>query len=558
MERESWKSRIGFVLAAVGSAIGLGNIWRFNYLAYKNGGGAFLIPYLLALVIVGIPILILEFSIGHATRGGAALAMRKATKNRFGEFVGWWAISNAMFGIMLYYAVVVSWAVNYFYFAFSMKWSAGSGTAEFFGNFLGNPEGFFNFSIPTTSILVGLAVVWLVNWLIGYLGVEKGLERANKIFMPLLFILSIIIVIRGLTLDGAGEGVKKYIIPDFSKLSNFQVWIDGFSQTFFTLSLGFGIMIAYASYLPKKHPIIQDSFYTGLINDSFSLMVGFGVFGVVGYLAHIKGVPIDQLKLSGPGLAFITFPEAISQMKFIPTVFGVIFFLSLVIAGLSSTISLIEAFIASYTDKFGGSRKKIITTITVVGFLGGMVFTTKSGVNWLDAVDSFLTSMGLVGIALLEVILISWIFGSDKIIEHAYETSDLNLSSKIKKLWSVLVKFVVPAILAVLFVLNLINLAGKFSSTLKEISELKKNREKLVSIMESISDDVIMKNAKEKALKKIDREISSAKTKIIWFAVGFGWFLVTLILALIFTFRKWRNEKTLAPDYGHRVEEAPF
>jgi len=184
LQREQWKSQLGFVFAAVGSAVGLGNIWRFSYMAYSHGGGAFLIPYIIALLSAGIPLLILEFALGHERMGSAPLAFAKINKKW--EWVGWWAVIFVMFGIVLYYSVIIAWCLNFFFLSFYLGWGDDPNTF-FFNEFLETSKFPSEIGHIRTPILLALSVVWLINWGIVFRGVRRGIEYINKIFMPLLF-----------------------------------------------------------------------------------------------------------------------------------------------------------------------------------------------------------------------------------------------------------------------------------------------------------------------------------------------------------------------------------
>jgi neurotransmitter:Na+ symporter, NSS family len=448
--RPQWKTHIGFLFAAVGSAIGLGNIWRFSYLCYKNGGGAFLVPYVIALFIVGIPLMILEIGLGHKMRGSAPASLASISKKW--EWLGWWQIIFLMFGIVLYYAVIISWCCNFFVFSFNLSWGSDP-NAFFFQKFLSVSDQPFSFGNIRTPILIGLAVVWILNWIIVFKGIQKGIERASKIFMPLLFLLTAGFVIWGLQLPGAAKGIALYLKPDWNALLEKEVWIDAFSQIFFTLSLCFGIMIAYASYLPKKSAIVRDSLVISCINCFFSLFVGLGVFAVLGYMAHTTGQPISEVVDKSIGLAFVVFPKAISLLPAFGNLFGVLFFGCLIIAGLSSLISMFEAFVSGVVDKFHYSRKVVVSVVSVLGFLGGVVFATQAGLLWLDIVDHFLTQYGVVLAGIAECIIVAWIYRSQKLRQHINNYS----LWKIGRGWEICVKFIAPSVLFFLFVWSLAN-----------------------------------------------------------------------------------------------------
>jgi len=446
--RPQWKTHIGFLLAAVGSAVGLGNIWRFPYLCYKNGGGAFLIPYFIALLVVGIPLMVLEIGLGHKMRGSAPASFASVSKRW--EWLGWWQIIFVMFGIVLYYSVVISWCANFFCYSFNLAWGQDP-NAFFFKDFLMVSESPFSIKDLRTPIVLGLIVVWFLNWLIVFRGVQKGLERANKIFMPLLFLLIAIVVFWSLRLPGAKIGLAAYLKPNWEQLGNIKVWMDAFGQIFFTLSLAFGIMVAYASYLPRKSQIVRDSVLIGTINCLFSVFAGLGVFAVLGYMVHSTSMPMESVVKEAIGLAFVVFPKAISLLPVFSQLFGALFFGSLVIAGLSSSISIIEAFTSGIVDKFHYSRGAVVSVISVFGFLGSIIFATRAGLLWLDIVDHFLMQYGLVVAGIFECILIGWIYKAKVLRTHINHYSVWNIG----RWWDVSVRFIIPIILVVILITSL-------------------------------------------------------------------------------------------------------
>ncbi len=444
LQREQWKSQLGFVFAAVGSAVGLGNIWRFSYMAYSHGGGAFLIPYIIALLSAGIPLLILEFALGHERMGSAPLAFAKINKNW--EWLGWWAVIFVMFGIVLYYSVIIAWCLNFFFLSFYLGWGDDP-NAFFFNEFLAVSKSPFEIGHIRTPILVSLSIVWLINWGIVFRGVRRGIEYINKIFMPLLFFLTAVLVLWSISLEGSMIGLRAYLEPDFSKLSDPTVWIDAYSQIFFTLSLGFGIMIAYASYLPGKANITKNAIVIVFINSGYSLFAGIAVFSVLGFMATSQGKPISEVVSQSIGLAFVAYPKAVSL---IPggNLFGAIFFLCLVVAGLSSSISIVEAFISATVDKFGFRRKPLITLVTILGFLGSTIFTTQAGLLWLDIADHFITHYGLIVVGIAECLLVGWLFNIKVLRKHVNSISSIRLGYW----WDITIKYFVPFVLGVILI----------------------------------------------------------------------------------------------------------
>ncbi|RLC51264.1 MAG: sodium-dependent transporter [Candidatus Cloacimonadota bacterium] len=448
MMRENWSSRRAFILAAIGSAIGLGNIWRFPFKCYENGGGAFLIAYIIAMLTAGVPLLILELSLGHRFKLAAPLSFRKIGK-KF-EWVGWWAVFVG-FVIVSYYAVVMAWGLNYSVFSFTQAW--GENTKEFFfHDFLGLTSGPFHLGGIRVPILISLIVGWIL--IVG--AVWKGAKTVSKVvyvtvFLPWLLLL--VFVVRGVTLPGSLEGIKYYLQPHFHQLLNPSVWITAYGQIFYSLSIGFGIMIAYASFLPKDAEIINSSIIITLSNCSTSFIGGFAVFGSLGYYAHISGQAVQNVLKGGPGLAFITYPTIINHLPF-ARLFGIIFFLMLLTLAIDSAFSLLEAVSASMRDKFGWGIKRANITVTLMGLLIGLIFTTGAGLFWLDIVDKWIEFFGLSAVVLTEAIVLGWFFKIDKLRLYANDYSEI----KIGKLWNYLIKFAIPVVIFVLILSETIKL----------------------------------------------------------------------------------------------------
>ena len=239
--RPQWGTRAGFVLAAIGSAVGLGNIWRFPAVAYDNGGGAFFFPYLFALLTAGIPLLILEFTLGHKYKGSSPLSF--ARLNRKFEWLGWWQVAIS-FVISTYYPIIIAWALSYSWFSVNLSWGKDPG-AFLMGDYLKvapNPGEFIGL-VP--GVFIPLLIVWAVTLGVLFKGIKKGIEAANKFMLPTLVILFLIIVLRALTLDGAAEGLNAFFKPEWKEIANPKVWVAAYGQIFFSLSVGFAIMITY-------------------------------------------------------------------------------------------------------------------------------------------------------------------------------------------------------------------------------------------------------------------------------------------------------------------------
>jgi NSS family neurotransmitter:Na+ symporter len=442
--REQWGTRAGFLLAAIGSAVGLGNIWRFPYIAYDNGGGAFLVPYLIALLTAGIPLLILEYAIGHRYRSSAPLSYRRIT--RPAEVIGWWQVAIC-FIIAIYYAVIIAWAARFAFFSVGQQWGDDP-EGFFYGEFLqlGDAPG------PVSGYVAGVAWplvgVWVVVLVILGLGIRQGVEKANKIFIPVLVVLFLIMVGQALTLDGAVEGLNALFTPDWSAMLSGKVWIAAYGQIFFSLSIGFAIMVTYASYLKRRADLTGTAVTAGLANSSFELLAGIGVFAALGFMANAAGVEVGDVVQAGPGLAFVAFPQIISTLPVAGGLFGVLFFVSLVVAGLSSLISIVQVIISAVEDRTGLGR---VPTVLVVGgataLASLLLFPTHEGLYLLDAADHFINQYGIAMAGLVMVIVFGWVVRKLPYFErHANATSTIRLALW----WRVCLGVVTPVLLGVM------------------------------------------------------------------------------------------------------------
>ncbi len=283
--------------------------------------------------------------------------------------------------------------------------------------------------------------------MITYRGIQRGIERASKIFIPLLFSLTILLVIWGLQLEGAEIGLRA-LKPNFEKIKGIQVWLAAYGQIFFSLSIGFGIMIAYASYLPRHSNIHSSALITCLVNSAYSILAAVAVFSTLGYMSFATGKPLNEVVDKSIGLAFVAYPQAIDLLPALPGFFSAMFFLILVLAGLSSAISIIEAFNAALTDKFNVERPKAVTIVCGLGFLGSIIFTTSGGLCWLDILDHFITQYGLVTVGVLESVLIGWVLGAEEMRTFINRHSRIPLG----RWWNVIIKFFIPLVLGIMLI----------------------------------------------------------------------------------------------------------
>jgi len=433
-------------MAAVGSAVGLGNVWRFPYVAYQGGGGAFLIPYFIALFTAGIPMLILEMGLGQRMQRGAPGAFGSIRKGL--EWFGWWAAGLSA-AIVIYYSTILAWAWVYLWHSFKLSWSA-------------DPEGFFAQEIlrrssgpaelgaPIWYLAIGLALTWTSIWLI----LRKGVRSVSKVVLitvPLPTVLLGVMLVRGLTLPGAGEGIAYYLTPDFSKLADPQIWLRAYGQIFFSLSLASGVMIGYGSYLGKRAEITNSALITALANCGTSFFAGFAVFSMLGYLAKVQGLPVPEVTNAGTGLAFVTYPLAILKLPALNALFGVIFFITLLTLGIDSAFALQEAFTTGLHDKWRIEPEKLALGFALVAFPLSLFFATRGGYWWIDIVDKWINDFGLVTAGLLQSIIIGYFYDIGGFRDHLNANSEIRLG----RWWIWMLRYVTPLALSVTLVLNL-------------------------------------------------------------------------------------------------------
>ncbi len=371
-----------------------------------------------------------------------------ARANKKWEWLGWWPSITAFF-ILGYYSMILSWAMKYFTLSFSKGWGSDP-NSYFYNGFLKLTESPFQFGTVIWSILIGITLVWGISWFICYKGVKGGIEKLNKVLLPTLVLIMIIIVLKGITLEGATLGLNKLFTPDWSKVMEPKVWIAAYGQVFYSLSLAMGIMMTYSSYLPKKTDINNSAFMTAFANCGFEFLCAIGVFAILGFMATSQGVGIEEVVSSGIGLAFIVFPKVFSVMGVWGTILGCLFFTCLVFAGLTSCVSLVEAVSSAVIDKTGWSRKKVVSVIALLGVIMSSTFASGAGLYVLDIMDNFINCYGIVVVGLLEAIFIGWIIKPEKVRNHTNETSYF----RIGKWWDFTVKFIIPVMLTIMLVSN--------------------------------------------------------------------------------------------------------
>lgn len=441
--RGQWASNIGFVLAASGSAVGLGNIWKFPYLAGKNGGGAFVIIYLAMVVLIGFTIMLGEMAIGRNTHLSSVGAYEKINK-KWG-FVGLVGVVVA-FCILSFYSVIGGWVLNYIY-KYLTGGVSGSVAAEYFGGFISS----------TSPPIIWHFVFIAVTAVIILKGVSSGIEKASKFMMPALFLLLIIVALRSVTLDGAGAGLAFYLKPDFSKVTIGTI-VDALGQAFFSLSLGMGAIITYGSYLGKDENLEKNAVLIPAIDTLAALLAGFAVLPAVFAFGFEPG--------AGPSLMFITLPSVFDAMP-LGVFFGILFFILVFFAALTSSISLLEVIVAYIIDNFKVERIKATIVMTIIIFLIGIPCSLANGpmkdvlffgFNFFDFM-SFISESVLMPLGgLLMCIFIGYVWGIDNIVDEI--TCEGKFRFKSRKFFIIMIKYIAPALIFVIW-LNAIGLLPK-------------------------------------------------------------------------------------------------
>ena len=453
-KRDTFSSRKIFILAAIGSAVGLGNIWRFPYVAYEGGGGAFMIPYVVALLCAGIPILFFDYALGHGSRAGAPLAFRRV--DRKAEWIGWWTVGICVI-IGIYYAAILAWAGSYVYFSLTKAW--GSDPETFFMNDFLNISDDVSMHIDAVpTVMWPLVVVWIIITVIMALGVQRGIGLFSAIGIPVLLLTFGALVVQALFLPGAAAGLNAFFTPDWSALLQGQVWMSAIGQIFFSLSVGFGIMVTYSSYVNRDNDMTGSGLVVGFANSSFELLAGIGVFSALGFMAMSAAVPVGEVVSSGIGLAFIAFPTIISQAPG-GSVIGVLFFISLVIAGATSMVSILEVIVSALRDKLELGRVSASLIVCVPMALFSCLFLgSSSGLYVLDTLDSFVNSFGILAAALVAIVVVVWLARKlpnlrDHLNEHG--------TFKLGRFWTALVAVVIPVALLLLLAQDFVKQMGE-------------------------------------------------------------------------------------------------
>ena len=447
--RDTWSSRSTFILAAIGSAVGLGNAWRFPGLAAKHGGGAFLFVYMIAMLVVGIPMLMMEIAIGRKTRQGAAGSMRAVHKKA--EPIGWISVANGFF-ISIYYAVVFAWVILMLFASFKFAKFTGdtAGASGIWANMIkttGTTSGYTTIAWPVLLCLI-------LAWVICYMCIRKGTTSVGKVVkytVALPVVCLLILAVRGLTMNGAMAGLAKLFVPDWSALKSSALWIDAIGQVFYSLSVAMAIMFAYGSFLDRKSNIAVDSMIIAFSDMLISVLAGVVMFTTMAGVGML-----GDMSASGIKTAFIIYPQAIVSLTNIPWVnalFAAVFYFCLITLAVDSHFSIVEGVSTAISDKFKLNKKKTTLSLCIIGGVLGLIFVTGAGLAWLDIIDNFINSYTLIFTGILEVVVVGWCFKTSMVLD---EINRNTVKCRIPSWWFMIsIKYVAPVVLTVLFVWNM-------------------------------------------------------------------------------------------------------
>ncbi|XP_029318284.1 sodium- and chloride-dependent GABA transporter 2-like isoform X2 [Cottoperca gobio] len=494
-ERGQWSNKIEFILSVAGSIIGLGNMWRFPYLCYKNGGGAFLIPYLIFLFTCGVPVFFLETALGQYTSQGGVTCWRKISPLFEGLGYGTQVIVTLL---NFYYVIVLAWGIFYLSYSFSwdLAWSSCNNTW--------NTENCLELQRRNTSITQvvnlnstspviefwerrvlrispgldhmgslnwDLALCLFIAWVMCYFCIWKGVKSTGKVVYftaTFPYLMLIVLLIRGLTLPGAGIGIQFYLYPDLGRLSDPQVWMDAGTQIFFSYAICLGSLTALGSYNKYNNNCYKDCLALCFLNSGTSFVAGFAIFSILGFMSFEQNVPISEVAESGPGLAFIAYPRAVSMMPFSP-LWAALFFIMIVFLGLDSQFVCVESLVTAIVDMYPSvfrrknRRELFLLGVVFVSFFVGLIMLMEGGMYVFQLFDYYAASgMCLLFMAIFETVCIAWVYGADRFYDNIEDMIGYRPGPYIKYCWM----FLTPA-----------TCIGTFAFSLIKYTPLKYNNE---------------------------------------------------------------------------------
>uniref|UniRef100_A0A7N8WHX5 Transporter n=1 Tax=Mastacembelus armatus TaxID=205130 RepID=A0A7N8WHX5_9TELE len=443
LNRPTWTRQIEFTLAGIGCAVGLGNIWRFPYLCYRSGGGAFLVPYLLMLVVLGIPLLYMELTVGQYMRRGPVHALANVCPLLKGVGMASVAISFIM---CTYYNVVITWALYYLFSSFQapLPWqncnntwntphctahatnSSYSSTASQEYKMLEQTSG-----VEETGVLRwDLFLILLLAWILIYLCIFKGVKSTGKVvYFTAVFpyVILIALLVNNTQLPGALNGITFFIVPEWDKLLSVEVWVNAAAQIFNSIGIGFGSLLAMSSYNAFNNNVLKDTLTISIINSLTSILAGFVIFSAFGYMSHLQGIPVSELAVDGPGLVYVVYPQAFANMP-VAQLWAVMFFFMLLCLGLDSEFAMVEVMVTSLMDefyqhlfKFFKRKELFVLAVCGVAFFLGIPCVMQVGIYVFQLMDHYTAIVSIMFLAFFEVIAICWSYGAKRLSDNLEE-----------------------------------------------------------------------------------------------------------------------------------------
>ncbi|XP_040027437.2 sodium- and chloride-dependent GABA transporter 2 [Gasterosteus aculeatus] len=480
-ERGHWGSKTEFLLAVAGNVVGFGNVWRFPYLCYKNGGGAFLVPYLVFVVTCGVPLFLLETTLGQYTQEGGITCWRKLCP--LAEGIGY-AGQLILFYSCMTYMLILAWALFYLVFSFSpqLPWAscdnywntancidltaqnktrewtnqtnAASAATEFWERrVLGISGGIEEMGSIRWDLLLCLVAMWVIC----YFCIWKGVKSTGKVVYftaTFPYVMLLILLIRGLSLPGALQGVLYYLLPDPSRLTDPQVWMEAGSQILFSYSVGVGSLTVLGSYNTYNNNCYRDCLWLCLLNSGTSVVAGFAVFSVLGFMAHEQGVSIAEVAESGPGLAFIAYPQAVAMMP-LPQLWSICFFVMLILLGVDTRFVAMEVVTTSIIDMFPklmrryGRRELFLLLFCLTCFLFQLVMVTEGGMYVFQMFDYYACNGAcILFLCVFETVALGWIFGAQRLCDIIKDMTGVHANPFFKFSWL----YLTPVVLLISFI----------------------------------------------------------------------------------------------------------
>ncbi|MCI5866949.1 MAG: sodium-dependent transporter [Methanosphaera sp.] len=437
-------------MAMIGAAIGLGNIWRFSYVLYSQGGGAFFIPYITAIVIMGIPFLIMEYALGYKFKDSLSNILKKVKP--YFEFIGWF-VAFLVFLVLTYYVVIIGWDCLYLILSFFKGW--GADPNMYFNNniIMGGSENFSGIFTPVIPVSIITIVLWIIIWFISHKSLDN-LSKVVKVLIPTLFIIMAFIIIYAVTLPGHTIGLYALFKPNWSLLLDIDIWLAAFGQILFSLSMGQAIALTYASYLSDDVKLVDNVLYVVVSNSLFEIFTAVGVFSILGFMCLQSGLPIEDVATSGTGLLFIVFPQIFNIMGDVAYIIAPLFFLCVLFAGITSALAFLEVITNGVSMKFGYSRVKSVTLFSIIGVAISLILTTGAGNYLITILDTYLNQFGILLGVILQAVVIGWLYGVEKLTSIINENSTI----KVGRLWILTIKMIMPVILSIMWIFGIFDL----------------------------------------------------------------------------------------------------